>query len=139
MGLRLMTTSDRGDIGDLVLEFCQSLGACRLRRMFGGQGLFCGSVMFGLIIDGVLYFKTDDRNRPDFAALGLSPFVYDTKNGRRAVMAYHQAPDGCLDEPDQFQAFATGALDAARRQAAAAPPKPRPSGRAEGPAGRRRR
>ena len=42
------------------------LGAIKIRRMFGGAGLYCGGLMFGLVFDDVLYLKADDGNRADF-------------------------------------------------------------------------
>lgn len=132
-----MTTADLGDMGELILELCEPLGPCRLRKMFGGYGLFCGNLMFGLIADGVLHFKTDGLNRSVYEDLGLQPFTYETKNGRKTAMSYHQAPEALVDEPERFQDFAREALEAARRQARSAPPKPRAPRRP--PAARRRR
>jgi len=34
--------------------------------MFGGVGIYCGDLFFGLIDDDTLYFKVDDSNRSDF-------------------------------------------------------------------------
>ena len=36
------------------------------RKMFGGAGLYCDGVMFGLIADDVAYLKVDDSNRDDY-------------------------------------------------------------------------
>ena len=53
---------------DYVLEQLATFGGVSLRPMFGVHGLFKGGVIFGLISDGELYFKTDESNRADFEA-----------------------------------------------------------------------
>lgn len=52
----------------LIIESLQALGDVRPKRMFGGHGLFLDGLMFALVADDMLYFKTDDRNRADFEA-----------------------------------------------------------------------
>ena len=42
----------------------------RLRRMFGGYGIFCDGVMFGLIAEAVLFLKVDDTTRASFLEAG---------------------------------------------------------------------
>jgi DNA transformation protein and related proteins len=114
-----MTASD-GFIGFLK-DLLGSLGPITVRRMFGGAGIYCDGVMFALVVDDTLYFKADDRNRPDFEAEDLAPFSYATKDGRHTIMSYWRCPDRLFDEPDEMTAWAGKAL-AAARQAAANPP-----------------
>ena len=52
------------------------------RAMFGGFGLYLRGVMFALIADETLYFKTDAVNRAAFEEAGMAPFVYENK-GRK--------------------------------------------------------
>jgi DNA transformation protein and related proteins len=114
-----MTASD-GFIGFLK-DLLGSLGPITVRRMFGGAGIYCDGVMFALVVDDTLYFKADDRNRPDFEAEDLAPFSYATKDGRHTIMSYWRCPDRLFDEPDEMTAWAGKAL-AAACQAAANPP-----------------
>lgn len=104
-------------LGALLEEGLASLGAVKIRRMFGGAGVFLDATMFALVIDDELYFKTDDVNRPAYEAEGLTPFSYARKDGRTTVMSYWRAPERLLDDPEELLAWATEALAAARRRA----------------------
>ncbi len=53
------------------------MGAIGIRAMFGGAGVYCNGVMFGLIADETLHFKVDEANRPDDEAAGVEPFTYE--------------------------------------------------------------
>jgi len=96
-------------------------GSVEPRRMFGGVGLFREGLMFGLVIDDVLYFKTGESNRSDFEAAGMAPFAYDTKTGRRTLTSYWQAPADLFDDADAFAAWAHRAFEAALAAEAARP------------------
>ena len=50
------------------------LGELTARRMFGAIGLYADGVFFGLIDEGVLYFKVDDETVGAFRARGAGPF-----------------------------------------------------------------
>ena len=119
-------------------DLCRPLGGVTSKRMFGGLCLWHEGLAFALVIDGVLYFKVDEANRPDFAARELPHFAYTTKTGRTTVMSYARAPEEVFDDPDAFVDWARGAIGAARRAAAEKlakpvrrPAKRRPAGGAE--------
>lgn len=113
--------ANRSDDAAYVEEALQHLGPVEVRAMFGGHGVFLDGVMFGLVADGDLYLKVDDHNRERFVQAGLAPFVYVGK-GRSTTMSYHRAPEP-IDDWGSLEAWARGALDAARRTAAAKPPR----------------
>ena len=85
-------------------------------RMFGGAGVYCDGLMFGLVSDDTLYFRVDDGNRGAFEADGSAPFAYDAK-GRTIVLPYWRVPERLFDEPDEMLVWARAALAAARRVA----------------------
>ncbi len=95
-------------------ELFESMGRVRLRRMFGGHGVFLDDLMFGLVADDVLYLKTDDINRPDYESLNLVPFSY-VKGGRPIKMSYYEAPALIYDDAEEAAAWAARAFEAARR------------------------
>lgn len=100
---------------DFVVESLEPLGPVQGRRMFGGAGIFCDGLMFGLIADGRLFFKVDDLTEPDFIARGLSPFTYRRSGGRQGVMSYYEAPEDLFDDHDSLLAWGQQALKAAYR------------------------
>src|SRR5262245_11711087 len=90
----------------LIEELLAPLGPVMVKRMFGGGGVFLDGLMFGLVTDGALYLKVDDRNRPAFEAEGLEPFTYARMGGRAMLTSYWRTPDRLLDEPDEALAWA---------------------------------
>ncbi len=90
-------------------------GPIETRRRFSGAGVYHQGVMFGLVVDEVLYLKVDDASRADFTARGLGPFEY-TRLGRRVqIGSFHQAPEEVLEDADAAAAWARGAYEAALR------------------------
>lgn len=111
---------------DFLIELLEPLGPVHIRRMFGGGGVYLDGVMFGLVVDDVLFLKTDDSNRAMFETEGMGPFVYDAK-GKPVSMSYWQAPERLYDEPDELLVFAHAALAVARRGATGKAAKNKPA------------
>jgi DNA transformation protein len=82
--------------------------------MFGGHGLYHEGLMFAIVMDQRLYLKADDVNRPEFEALGLTPFTYAMK-GKDVALSYWAAPDAIIDAPEDAVHWAKSAWDAALR------------------------
>lgn len=85
----------------------------RVRSMFGGVGVYAGDLFFALMDDGVLYFKVDDTNRPDFEALGMGPFRPFGEGGE--TMQYHEVPADLLEDAEALRPWALAAVEVARR------------------------
>ena len=101
---------------EFLNEVLQPLGAIRSKKMFGGFGIYCDGVMFGLIAGDILYLKADDTNKGMFEAEGQGPFIYEGKT-RPVAMSYWRVPERLYDEPDEMVEWARAALQAARRAA----------------------
>ena len=112
-----------------IEEMLAPLGPIRIRRMFSGAGIFCDGVMLGLIMEDVLYLRTDEAGRAAFEAEGMGPFVY-TARGRRVSVSHWQAPDRLLDEADELVEWARRALAVARAVARNASKTKRPAAKA---------
>lgn len=89
----------------------------RVRRMFGGAGVYAGDIFFAILVDDTLYLKADGANRPDFERLGLESFRYSRRDGRTATMGYYPPPAAALDDAEALRPWVEGALAAARRAA----------------------
>jgi DNA transformation protein len=114
---------------EAIQDLFQDLGQVRIRRMFGGYGIYAGERMFGLAADGEIYLKADETSRPDFEAAGSRPFTYQAK-GRTMTLGYWQMPEDGIDDPSGAARWARLAIEAAARAAASRPPKRRPKPRA---------
>lgn len=93
-----------------IREVFSAFGPVRVRRMFGGIGVYADDLIFALVVDGELFLKADAQTSADFRAEGCAPFAYGTKKGRIAVMSYWRAPERLLDDPDEMAHWARRAL-----------------------------
>ena len=112
--------------GDFVQELLEGLGPVRVKRMFGGHGVFADAVMFALIDEDTLYLKTDEPLRAELAAEGSVSWVYRGRRGLEETTSYWRLPESALDDPDEAVAWARKALAVAYAKAAQKTPKRRP-------------
>jgi DNA transformation protein and related proteins len=98
---------------DYLLEQLEPLGPVSARRMFGGAGLFYGSVMFALLINDVMYLKTDEASQVDFEDAGTEPFSYQRGDKQQALKTLWRVPDDVMDDVDDLLAWSRRAVDAA--------------------------
>lgn len=103
----------------VVEQLGKVLTDVRARRMFGGVGIYAGSLFFALVDDDVLYFKVDASNRPDFEARGMGPFKPYGEGGE--TMQYYQVPEDVLEDPEELRAWVEKALGVAQRKRKAKP------------------
>jgi DNA transformation protein len=96
---------------DLFAEF----GPIRLRRFFGGEGIYADEVMIALVSKDVIYFHTNAETRAAFLAEGCRPFTF-LKRSRNEMIATHwyALPERLYDDPEELAAWAQVALDAMR-------------------------
>lgn len=98
---------------ELIRDLLSPLGPVATRRMFGGGGVYCDGVMFGLVSDDTLFLKADAKTKAAFEDEGCGPFVYDGK-GKPIAMSYWRMPERLLDEPEAMVEWARIALGVAR-------------------------
>jgi DNA transformation protein len=101
-----------------------AFGPIRTRRMFGGYGVYHDDLMFGLVLDDVLYLKADGESAEMFRDRGLAQFEYEAK-GKLTRMSYYMAPEEIFDDPEAARLWATRAFEAALRSRKARPARTR--------------
>jgi DNA transformation protein len=108
-----------------VLEQLSGLARVSSRRMFGGIGLYCDGVFFGLIDSDTLFFKVDDSNRGDYVARNMAAFrpVADKPD---LSMSYFEVPADALEDRDELASWASKSVAVA--VASAKPRKKRSTG-----------
>ncbi|HVY58679.1 MAG TPA: TfoX/Sxy family protein [Xanthobacteraceae bacterium] len=102
---------------DYIRDLFAGFGPVTVRRMFSGAGLYRDGTIFALVIDDVIYLKTDDQTRGAFEEEGLRPFSYVARGERRVLTSYWRMPDRLYDDPDELVRWASAALEASRRAA----------------------
>lgn len=99
---------------DHLHEVFGAFGPIETRRMFGGQGVWHGGLMIGMVFGNTLYLKVDDQTRGHFEARGSGPFEYSRK-GKTVALSYYRAPEEMLESPAEAVAWARLAYAAALR------------------------
>ena len=96
---------------DFVLDQLTPLGEVECRRMFGGGGLYANDVFFGILWRARLFFKTDDRSRPQYMDLGMKPFK---PNAKQTLTSYYEVPADVLEDGDRLVEWARDAVRSSR-------------------------
>ncbi len=99
---------------DYLSEVFEPFGMIRVRRMFGGFGVYHNSLMFALVEDDVLYLKADEQSVRFFEDKGLAQFQYH-KKGQPVKMSYYMAPEEIFEDPEAAEVWALRAYEAAVR------------------------
>lgn len=100
------------DFRNYVLEQLSTLDGVTSRRMFGGVGLYCEGVFFGLIASDVLYFKVGDETRADYEARGMRPFR-PFLDRPQVSTSYFEVPVDVLEDTEECGTWARRAIAAA--------------------------
>lgn len=98
-----MTDAFQRFLEDTLSRVC----AVTTKRMFGGLGIYCDSVMFALANDSTLFFKVDDTNRSDYESRGMKPFQ---PLGTDRVMPYYEVPADVLENVDELRSWMEKAI-----------------------------
>jgi DNA transformation protein len=94
-----------------VLDQLRRLDDVDCRPMFGGYGLYMGERFFGIISEGRVYFRTDERSRSAYIELGMAPF---RPNPRQTLRTYYEVPAEVVEDQDHFIQWARTAAEAER-------------------------
>jgi DNA transformation protein len=96
-----------------VLDQLDGLDDVVSRAMFGGVGLYCRGVFFGILANDVLYLKVDDSNRRDYERAKMPAFKpYPDRSG---TMEYFAVPIDVLENADEVAEWARKSVNVARR------------------------
>jgi DNA transformation protein len=109
-----------------ILEQLERTGRVTSRRMFGGVGLYCDDVFFGLIDDDTLYFKVNDTTRAGYEARGSQPFR-PYADRPEVSMSYYTVPADILDDAEELVAWARRSVAIAAASPKATKAKRKPS------------
>ena len=96
----------------LMLDVFANIPGITCKPLFGGFSFYKDGVIFACIADGILYFKKDDNNRPQYEAMACQPFVYEHKNTKKITMPYYELPESILEDPDQLKIWIAASVAA---------------------------
>lgn len=96
-------------------ELFAPLGPIRIRRMFGGAGVYAQERMFALLAFDTIYLKADAANAAAFDAEDCPAFTYAPPSGGAMTMSYRRMPESALDDPEDAARWGRLGLEAALR------------------------
>jgi DNA transformation protein len=109
-----MAARDR-DFAASVADRLVALGPVKARGMFGGHGIMLDNVMFGLVWQGKLYFKTGEANCADYVKARAKPFAY-MRGTTRVETSHLEVPRKIQADPKLFAQWGERALAVAREK-----------------------
>ena len=99
---------------DSLPDLFYGLGTIRVKRMFGGHGVYADDVIFAIVDDDVLYLKADEITAPLFLERNSRRFEY-VKDGKVLRIAYFSAPAEVLEDPEEALRWGRLAVEATLR------------------------
>lgn len=97
-----------------VEDLFANLGRIRIRKMFGGAGVYSGEDMFALIDKDRVYVKSDEDLKECLESAGGKVFEWtNPTTGKTIQMSYVSLPVNALDDRDKVSALGRKALDVA--------------------------
>lgn len=101
---------------DAIADLFSGLGPVKVKKMFGGKGIYHNGVIVAVELRGELMLKADAETAPDFAAAGCTQWSYvGSRHGKRVAMPYWTVPDGALDDAEEMTPWARKAYEAGLR------------------------
>ena len=88
---------------EFVLDQPSELPGLTHRAMFGGSGLYCGRVFFGIVQKGRLYFKTNATTAPRYREREMKPF---RPNAKQTLHTHHEVPVDVLEDAGKLTIWA---------------------------------
>ena len=108
---RRAVQGSRSASGTVFLQQCldrlEELGPILSRAMFGGFGLYCHGVFFGIVHQDRLYFKTSDASEGRYLARESRPF---RPNHRQTLWSYNEVPADVLEDAETLCRWADEAI-----------------------------
>jgi DNA transformation protein len=88
---------------DFVLDQLSGLPGLTHRAMFGGYGLYCGSVFFGIVHKGRLYFKANETTARRYRERKMKPY---RPNAKQILHSYYEVPVDILEDAGELTLWA---------------------------------
>lgn len=107
---------DKGFYEYVFSDLLEGVEGIISKSMFGGHALYKDGVIFGMIINGKLFFKADELNKKDFEHLGSKQFTYTHKNGKSIAMSYYEVPQEIMENRHNLRNWLQKSLFASMRE-----------------------
>jgi DNA transformation protein len=100
-----------------VEEALEPLGPVTLRKMMGAAVLYLDGVIFAVLDESEIWFKSDAETNAIWDGEGCERFTFTARDGRVETMNYRRAPSDVHDDAEAMQRWAALAREAGLRAA----------------------
>jgi DNA transformation protein len=106
-----------------VEEALEPMGRVSLRKMMGGATLYLDGIIFGIMVDGELWLKSDSEADAIWDTVSTERFTVSFKDGTVDSMNYRRAPSDVYDDAEAMQRWVSVSVEAGRRRVVKKRPK----------------
>jgi DNA transformation protein len=106
-----------------VEEALEPMGRVSLRKMMGGATLYLDGIIFGIMVDGELWLKSDAEADAVWDTVSTDRFTVTFKDGTVDSMNYRRAPSDVYDDAEAMQRWVSVSVEAGRRRVVKKRPK----------------
>jgi DNA transformation protein len=100
-----------------VEEALEPMGPVTMRRMMGGAVLYLDGVIFAVLDESEIWFKSDAETDSVWDEEGCGRFTFRAKDGRTETMNYRRAPSDVYDDAEAMRRWASLGREAGTRAA----------------------
>jgi DNA transformation protein len=104
-------------------EALEPMGRVSLRKMMGGATLYLDGTIFGIMVDGELWLKSDAEADAIWDTVSTERFTVTFKDGSIDQMNYRRAPSDIYDDAEELQRWVSVSVEAGRRRVVKKRPK----------------
>ena len=101
-----------------VQEGLEQIGNVTVRKMMGAATLYLDGIIFAVVDDGEIWFKSDAESNTIWDEAGCDRFTFTGSDGKTESMNYRRAPADVYDDADAMREWAAIAIAAGVRGAA---------------------
>ena len=106
-----------------IEEALEPMGNVSMRKMMGGATLYLDGTIFGIMVDGELWLKSDAEADAIWDTVSTERFTVAFKDGSIDQMNYRRAPSDVYDDADELQRWVSVSVEAGRRRVVKKRPK----------------
>lgn len=75
------------------------------RKMFGGYGIYKNGLIFAIILEDELYFKSDESSEDFYSQHNSKQFTYPIRSGKLVKMPYWIVPEHIMEDSDVLKVW----------------------------------
>jgi len=100
---------------EYVIDLFRNFPGITSRGMFSGWALYQDGIVFAIIAEGELYFKSDKDIQKYFEQADSHPFVYTRKDTRPITLSYWSVPEEIMENEEELAIWVERSVEASKR------------------------